>query len=314
GLSFRDEISSLLNLPISSSDAIMILGVFPISVSVILIIIDGVNPEFFTKNEMKIPVITDAEIITPTRDGDTIVTYSISHSSCFLKTYEPVGIGKKISLTFTYGKQNSGDVSAEVIWENHLNRQYPFGSIVKITQQSHTFGRYISRYRIFKIWKGIIFNLRLPGFESSRRLFLRPLTAMQEDKIFTAGSSVFKEGDDAKQFYLLKKGRITIRKCKGDEEIILGSVDQGQLFGEMAVIPGRKRGSSALCETDSIIAVSDRSNLSELIRFNPDFALSMIQMLAERTEASETILLEYIALLERDGEIEKNSKLFYKKN
>jgi RsiW-degrading membrane proteinase PrsW (M82 family) len=300
GLSFREEISAMLNLSLTASDEIMVLGVFPISVSVILMIVGAVNPDFFSKNEMKIPVIIEATPVTDDDSVDTFVTYSLSHASCFLKTHEPIGIGKEIVFNFNYGRQSSGDVRTRVVWENHHNRQYPFGTILHIDSYARLFSRYIIRYRLYKMWKGFVFNFQLPGFETTRRLFMHPLTAMQEDRIFVSGDPVFREGDDAKKFYLLKKGRVTIRKRKGEGEILIGAIDQGQLFGEMALIPGRKRGSSAICESDSIIAISDRSNLNEMIRYNPDFALSMIQMLAERTEASEAILLQYIALLERE--------------
>jgi RsiW-degrading membrane proteinase PrsW (M82 family) len=303
GLSFREEIISALNIPITARDAILILGVFPVSISVILMVFGSANPEFFAKNEMRIPVISDAEIETDGVQSDTAVTYSISHSSCFIKTCEPIGIGKCINVCFSYGKYSSGTVKCESIWENHSDRQNPTGTLLKIVKPTAEYRHYISGYRLFKLRKGIIFNLRLPGFESSHKLFAHPLTAMQEDRLYRKGESVFSEGDDARHFYLLKKGRVHIIRNQHGTEMILGTIAPGQLFGEMAVIPGRKRGSSAICDEDSIIAVSERDNLADLIHYNPDFAFSMIQMLAERTEASESILLEHIALLERKNKI-----------
>ena len=303
GLSFREEVASYMNIAITHRDVIMIFGVFPIAISVMLMITGSVNPDFYAKTEMRIPVITDAEIRTDGALAETIVTYSLSRYSCFLKTCEPQGVGKKIRILFSYGKYSSGETVSEVIWENHSDRQFPIGTLLKITHPERSFIRYINRYRLFKLWKGIIFNLRLPGFEGSLKLFTHPLTAMQEDRFYNKGSEVFREGDDAKHFYLLKKGKVLIRRKKYETEMVLGTVEPGQLFGEMAVIPGRKRGSSAICEADSIIAVSERDNLADLIHYNPDFAFSMIQMLAERTEAEESILLEHIALLERKNKI-----------
>jgi RsiW-degrading membrane proteinase PrsW (M82 family) len=313
GLSFRDEISVIFHLNISPRDGLMIFGIFPISVSAILIIVGAVNPEFFAQTEMKIPVIIEAEPAADSGHDETFVTYSLSRTTCFLKTHEPLGTGRTIRFAFSYGRSNSGVVATKVLWENHDNKRFPFGSVLGIIDHRNGYSAFIARYFLYKTWKGFIFNLRLPGFEASRRLFTHPLTAMQEDRFYKAGDIVFREGDEAKHFYLLKKGKVSLHKSKGDGSITLGFIEQGELFGEMAVIPGRKRGSTAACDEESIIAIAGRDNLSSLIRYNPDFAVSMIQMLAERTNASEAILLEYIALLELKGGMAEKKDFFRKK-
>lgn len=300
GISFRNALSASIGVNLSESAQIMIFGIFPVSLAAILLIIGSVNPDFFRSSEMRIPVIAEASIIHKVSlEEETFITYVLGFASCFLKTSEPIGIGQSFDMELSYAKRFTPPVRATIVWENHQNRNYPFGSIVSIDSKI-LFKYFIVRYTLFKFRKGLVYHLRLPGFESVRKLFLHPVSAMQEERLFTAGSVVFHEGDPADKFFLVKTGRVNLFKTKAENAIAIGAIEEGQIFGEMAVIPGRKRGSSAICEVDSIIAIADRANLFDLIQGSPEFSLLVIQMLAERTEASENILLEYIALLERE--------------
>jgi protease PrsW len=298
GVTFRNDLSVFLSARLSDSDEIMLYGLFPLSASVLLIIIGAVNADFFRTNELKIPVISEAHLVFDKKD-ETFVCYSLSRASCFVKTYESLGLDKRVTMLLSYGNRIPVLIKGHIIWENHDSRQYPQGSIIQIDRTDGTLARYLFAYSVFKLFKGLSFNLKLPGFELTKQLFVHPVSAMQEDVFYPEGSVIFNEGDEARHFYLLKKGSVSFIKRKpSGEEIWIGGIEQGEIFGEMAVIPGRKRVSRAVCETDSIIALSDRDKLQDLIRYNSDFALSLIQMLAERAQNSEKILLEYIALIE----------------
>ncbi len=62
GLAFRTEFMELMKLQIPHQDQIIMLGIFPFSISMILILVGAVNPNFFKNSKIKIPIISDVEV------------------------------------------------------------------------------------------------------------------------------------------------------------------------------------------------------------------------------------------------------------
>jgi CRP-like cAMP-binding protein len=133
---------------------------------------------------------------------------------------------------------------------------------------------------------------------------VQPLSVMQVEKRFTRGTLLFREGDEGKEFYLIKKGEVEIFKDLGHEKrVIMTTLSKGQIFGEMAIVGNQGRAASAVCKTDCIISVAETDNLTALIRSNPDFALKIIQVFSNRLLNSERILQENMDSLKKRYEV-----------
>jgi len=83
--------------------------------------------------------------------------------------------------------------------------------------------------------------------------------AVLERKSFQEGDTVFKEGDQGDQAFVVQEGAFEITKSKGDEEIILGMVEKGAIFGEMALIDDSPRMATARAVTPATVIVIGRS-------------------------------------------------------
>jgi CRP/FNR family cyclic AMP-dependent transcriptional regulator len=92
------------------------------------------------------------------------------------------------------------------------------------------------------------------------------------------GRAVFLKDDPADAAYLVKSGRIEIR----DGPRALETVGPGGLFGEMALADAAPRDDTAVAVGEVELIVIDRATFERLVREQPDFATSVMRVMAER--------------------------------
>jgi CRP-like cAMP-binding protein len=122
------------------------------------------------------------------------------------------------------------------------------------------------------------------------------------DLLFTRKKVLFKEGDvicredeeDGNEMYVIDSGRVSIVKKIGDSDIILTTLDEGDYFGEMALITGSKRSASAIAHTQCKIHTMDKETFESNLTNNINFTRKLLGTLARRLEATDTNLKRHI--------------------
>lgn len=74
---------------------------------------------------------------------------------------------------------------------------------------------------------------------------------MQQKQI-AAGETIFTEGESGDLAYLIATGTVGIFRTVDGEESLLGELEAGQLFGEMALISDKPRTATAKAQTDVV--------------------------------------------------------------
>ena len=106
------------------------------------------------------------------------------------------------------------------------------------------------------------------------RLFSNP-----EDYVpFSAGQTIFREGDLGKVMYAIIEGKVDV--LVGDE--IIDTVGAGGILGEMALIDTSPRSATAVPRTDCKVVPISRRHFTFLIQHTPNFALDVMQVMASR--------------------------------
>ena len=99
---------------------------------------------------------------------------------------------------------------------------------------------------------------------------------------FKAGSVIFREGDEARDLFVIKSGQVRIQI--GNRTVIELAADS--IFGEMALIDNEPRSATAVAVTDvELVAVSEKQFLF-LVSQTPYFALKVMRVLAQRLRAT----------------------------
>ena len=274
--------------------------VLPLFLAANLMTVGIVNPDYFKNSIIRIPIVADVEVVANDQTQREI-TYDMTTTGCFLKTVEEYVPGDPVELVVHHADAASPPFFGTVVWDNHRNIRQQFGTIVAFGSLTTAQRSFLRKYRTFKLIRGVAFNLKLPGFEAIRRLFLRPESVMQDEKYFPAGTVLFREGDAGNEFFMVKKGRVEIyRATTSGTRTILGHLEAGQIFGEMAITGSQPRNASAVCETDAVLAVASGDDLTTMIRSNPDFARELIRLSSMRIHTSSDAFDRSIAALEED--------------
>jgi CRP/FNR family transcriptional regulator, cyclic AMP receptor protein len=95
---------------------------------------------------------------------------------------------------------------------------------------------------------------------------------------FKAGDTIFREGDNALELFVIKSGQVRIQI--GNKTI--AEIAPDTIFGEMALIDDEPRSATAIAVTDvELVPVSEKQFLF-LVSQTPYFALKVMRVLAQR--------------------------------
>ena len=98
--------------------------------------------------------------------------------------------------------------------------------------------------------------------------------------VLKKGDFVFEEGDEAIFAYVLTEGVIEIIQTTKGEQRVLGKVEKGTVFGEMAIIDGFPRSASARAAVDCKVQEVGHKEFINYISKKPDAAFSIMTRLS----------------------------------
>jgi len=101
---------------------------------------------------------------------------------------------------------------------------------------------------------------------------------------------LFREGDPGEHFYVVTQGEFEVLMAEGKpEELLLNVLHVGEYFGEMSLImPGGHRTASVRSRGDSTLLSMSRIQFLELTKKFPELSRSMVGVLSQRLDASNT--------------------------
>jgi len=97
-------------------------------------------------------------------------------------------------------------------------------------------------------------------------------------KRFEAGERIFLEHDAGDAMYVVRSGSIDVISFGQ----VLQQVEAGGVFGELAIIDDAPRAAAALARQPTEVAVIDKPAFLTLVAEEPEFALTIMRLLAER--------------------------------
>ncbi len=128
--------------------------------------------------------------------------------------------------------------------------------------------------------------------------------------IFKAGQTIFLEGDDSQDLYIMVSGEMDI--LKGNKKIAEVS-EIGSLFGEMSFLLGSRRTATAKARGDVKVLRIPKEEITAFLGEFPDIAREITRLLAQRLDETSQALYglkgfcdqlpDAVILTDRDGKI-----------
>ena len=95
---------------------------------------------------------------------------------------------------------------------------------------------------------------------------------------------IIEEGAEGDSLYIIKKGvvQVYINAPDDNEKIVLSKLEEGDYFGEMALITGEPRSASIETVTPVSLLRLEKEGFDKIIKDNPAITLSLSHMLSQR--------------------------------
>ena len=124
-------------------------------------------------------------------------------------------------------------------------------------------------------------KIRLFREQGLSRRELMTLATFSKEERFAAGASLFQEGDEGSEMYIILEGKAMISKyIPGAGEEALAILERGDFFGEMSLIDGEPRSADARAYSGPLTVLAlDQSTVREILAMDPHAALEFLHLL-----------------------------------
>jgi len=115
---------------------------------------------------------------------------------------------------------------------------------------------------------------------------------MEDIETFEPGQIVIQEGTKGTSAFIVLSGAVEVLKRTGDKEIVVATLGEGQVFGEMGLIEDHPRSATVKAMTELRLQVISRDGFNELLQKKPAVLIPIIKSLFERLRQASDRLAE----------------------
>jgi len=114
-----------------------------------------------------------------------------------------------------------------------------------------------------------------------KRVMFDDFLGLSETIRLAAGQVLFKKGEPASCFYIVRSGELQVL----DGNHVFETVRKGGILGEMALVDGGRRSATVRAATESLVIPFDEKRFLIMISQTPYFALRVMRVMSGRLRA-----------------------------
>lgn len=108
------------------------------------------------------------------------------------------------------------------------------------------------------------------------------MTANMLGKEYSDGEMICRQGEVGDCMYVILEGRARALTERGGKEVVLGELDEGEVFGEMAVFDKQPRSATVRALGRARVLTLDKRLFLKRVHEDPSFAFGILQKMTER--------------------------------
>jgi len=130
------------------------------------------------------------------------------------------------------------------------------------------------------------------------------IAKIAEEISFSAGESVFSQGDPGDRFFMIKTGSLRVfRKTKEKIETELAVLGPGDSFGEMALLTGAPRSANVAAISDACLITLSKEQFDTILKNYPEVSLTLIKQMSSWLVENDMMLEQELSIQYRQPKL-----------
>ena len=132
---------------------------------------------------------------------------------------------------------------------------------------------------------------RVPLFATLSAAQLAELARVARRHRYTSDQTVFYQGDPGDTFYVILSGQVKVSVTSPEgQEAILVVLDEGEGFGEFALLDDQPRSATIEATQNTEVLVLRKDDFRRLLRQMPDIAIGLLRVLTKRLRDTDQLV------------------------
>ncbi|UCD36696.1 MAG: cyclic nucleotide-binding domain-containing protein [Fidelibacterota bacterium] len=137
----------------------------------------------------------------------------------------------------------------------------------------------------------------VPVFSGLSRRELREVENIIHQREYQAGEAIFDQGDPGLGMYIIIRGQVQIVNNQDpDNMIVYSELNDGDFFGDMALVDDADRSAAALATADTRLIAFFRPELKDILSRFPNLGnkilMNLAKVIAQRLRKTNDLLIE----------------------
>jgi CRP-like cAMP-binding protein len=99
---------------------------------------------------------------------------------------------------------------------------------------------------------------------------------------FSAGDKIISQGEEGDSAFQILEGSVEVKVGDGKQEKTVGSLSDGEIFGEMSLIDPGPRSATVVATSDTKVAVTSYDEFMNSMQTHPERAVEFMKTLVRR--------------------------------
>ncbi|MBI2316165.1 MAG: cyclic nucleotide-binding domain-containing protein [Betaproteobacteria bacterium] len=107
-------------------------------------------------------------------------------------------------------------------------------------------------------------------------------------KTYADGQGIIKQGETGDCMFAIQSGRVEVVKVDKDGEVRVAVLEEGDIFGEMAIFEREVRSASVRALGEARVLTVDKKTFLRRVQEDPSIAFNLVRMLSRRIRRLST--------------------------